>query len=92
MASLRRHEGYLLSDNRVAGGAMVECAVLTCSHCHQQLIVNPARTRTREYCQKCDHYLCDHCGLTRKLDGGECEPLNAKIERLQEAALLIGKD
>lgn len=93
MASLRRHEGYLLNDQRCSGGALIECPVLTCSHCHRQLIINPARTRAREYCPKCDHYLCDQCGLVRKLNGGDCTPLNATLERLQEAAVLsIGKD
>ena len=90
--SKRSHEGYLLSDLRHSGGALLESATITCSHCHRQLLVNPARTRAREWCPKCDHYLCDRCGLIRKLDGGACEPLKAKMDRLQnEAAILIGK-
>lgn len=92
MASLRRHEGYLLNDQRLSGGVCVEAPVLTCSHCHLQMIVNPMRTRTREYCPKCDHHICDGCALVRKVNGGDCVPLNAVIERLQNHAELIGKD
>ncbi len=91
MASHRRHEGYLLNDNRVSGGACVEVPTLTCSHCHGQMILNPLRTRERAYCQKCDHGICDRCALARKLNGGECLPLNAVIEKLQNDAVLIGK-
>lgn len=90
--SKRRHEGYLLNDQRASGGGLVEAAVITCAHCHQQLIVNPLRTRAREYCSKCDHYLCDRCGQIRKQDGGACRNLNAHLEQLHEAAVLaLGK-
>lgn len=90
--SKRSHEGYLLSDLRHSGGALVEAPTITCSHCHQVLVLNPMRTRAREWCPKCDHYICDKCGLLRKLDGGSCEPLNAKLDRFQnEAAILIGR-
>lgn len=92
MASLRRHEGALLIDNRLSGGACVEVPTLTCHHCHRQVIVNPLRTRERAYCPKCDHGICDPCALARKINGGECRPLNAVIEQLQNHAVLIGKD
>jgi hypothetical protein len=90
--SRRSHEGYLLNDQRASGGGVVEVPTLTCSHCHKQMIVNPLRTRERAYCPKCDHSICDGCGLARKLNGGDCVPMNAVIERLQtQAVLLIGK-
>lgn len=93
MASLRRHEGYLLSDNRLSGGALVELPIVTCSHCQRGVVMNPGRTREREYCPKCDHYLCDQCGLTRKLDGGECRNFNQLLDTMQEAAFKqLGKE
>lgn len=64
-----------------------EAPVLTCSHCQRQMMVQPLRTRERAYCRKCDHYICDECALIAKLNGGECEPLNAKLDRKQEALL-----
>ena len=92
MTSLRRREGYLLNDQRVSGGALVECPTVTCSHCHTVVIVNPARTRAREYCPKCDRYICDACGLTRKLDGGACRNFSKVLDELQETAFQqIGK-
>lgn len=67
MNSLKSHEGYLLVDNR-AGGALPgqqrleERATLTCSHCSAAYIKNPQRIRPREFCRKCDRYICDNCG------------------------------
>ena len=100
--SHRSLEGYLLIDNRagapvpafdgtnaIAPGATFECATVTCSHCHKQLILNPDRSRARGYCPKCDKYVCDECEAIR-VKTGECLPLNAKFDRLQnEAAKLI---
>lgn len=100
MKSKRSLEGLLLIDNRHApvpqnphrefagaGPAAVrEMPTLTCSHCQRQMIVQPLRTRERPYCRRCDHYICDDCALIAKLNGGECEPMTAKLDRLQEEA------
>lgn len=83
--SKRSLEGYLLMDNRVSGGQMVEAPILTCSHCQRQLMVNPGRTRDREYCAKCDHYICDWCAAERK-GVDECLPMKARLEALQADA------
>lgn len=85
MSSKRRLEGYLLIDNRLSGGGLLEVPTLTCSHCQQQLIVNPDRTREREWCQKCDKYICDGCGLKKKL-GADCVPMNKILDDVQVAA------
>ena len=70
MTSKRRFEGYLLTDHRAgpgipsAGlpdGKLVEVATLWCCHCSACFLPNPERTRPREYCRKCDNYLCDFC-------------------------------
>lgn len=85
MHSKRALEGYLLIDNRASGGGMSEAPVLTCSHCHAQLIVNPLRTRERPWCRKCDHYLCDGCAAVAS-QTGECAPLNARFEEARDRA------
>lgn len=86
MASLRRHEGLMVRDDRVSGGAFIECPTYTCHHCQNVVIMNPLRTRSREYCPKCDHFICDGCGLKRKLDGGDCLPLKKVMDELGNAA------
>jgi hypothetical protein len=70
MRSLRSLEGYLLIDNRCSGEGMQEHAVLTCSHCHRQIIVNPLRTRERNHCRKCHAYVCDNPGCNAECNGG----------------------
>lgn len=107
MSSLKRHEGYLLIDNRfgpgvtaefvqqsgkpapvVGEGQLYESATITCSHCHAVVILNPARTRARNYCSKCDHYVCDNPVCITA-----CNPLNRILDIEQEKRFrLIGKD
>jgi hypothetical protein len=86
MRSKRSREGYLQIDNRLSGGQNLELPVITCSHCHTQVILNPDRSRAREYCAKCDHYICDGCAAARR-GVDECRPLSAVIDALQESAL-----
>lgn len=100
MHSKRSLEGYLLIDNRHAPVPMhptrqfigqgvsgvQEVPILTCSHCHTQMVVNPLRTRERPYCRKCDHYLCDGCAAVANLTG-ECSPMTKQLDLAQERAL-----
>lgn len=72
-----------------AGGGVTELPVLTCSHCHAQLVVNPLRTRERPFCRKCDHYLCDGCAAVANLTG-ECTPMSKTLDLAQERALKKG--
>lgn len=71
MSSLKRHDGEVMIDNRANGGAPVpgmgnvrflEVPTITCSHCAGVWVVNPDRDRPRNYCRKCDRYICDSCG------------------------------
>lgn len=80
MKSLRSQEGYLLVDNRHSGGALFEGAVSTCSHCQRQILRNPARTRERAFCFKCNHYICDECGAV-----GECRPYARTLDMLESS-------
>lgn len=98
MKSKRSHEGYLLIDHRagegmgprgtpLGAGSLFEAPIVTCSHCQRGVVINPDRTRAREYCPKCDHYICDECGLARKLNGGECRTFNQIADEALEAAV-----
>ena len=106
MASKKRHEGYLLIDNRgspgvseefvrasgkdavaVPEGAMYEGAIITCNHCQAGVVLNPERKRVRNYCPKCDHYICDNCEAIRAV-AFECLPMRNKFDKLQEKTFL----
>lgn len=72
MSSLSRFDGWLLTDHRAgpglpdAGmpdGKAVEMATVTCWHCRTVVVMNPWRKRERNYCRKCDRYICDACNL-----------------------------
>ena len=111
MQTKRRHEGYVLIDNRaspgitphfvhqsgskgigvpaVGEGKMLEASTITCAHCQRGVILNPQRSHTREWCSKCDHYLCDGCGLIKRVDG-QCRNLNQLFDKLQEQAFQRG--
>lgn len=58
-ADIARLSGF---DPTSAGeGKLLEHSTLTCAHCKCAVVKNPLRTRAREYCPKCDHYVCDLC-------------------------------
>lgn len=96
MSSLRRHEGYLLIDHRaspgtpdIPEGTVFEVATIVCSHCQQRMIRNPLRTRERQYCAGCDHYICDRCAVVLKVTR-QCQDIRRVLDRLQnDAAHLI---
>lgn len=75
--------GYLIVDDRVSGGAMREADVVTCPHCHGQVILNPARTRERASCRKCHRYMCDLCAADFQRTF-ECLPMSALLDMEQE--------
>lgn len=59
-------------------GSQFESSTITCSHCNAIVILNPDRSRPRNYCQRCDHYICDN-----PICNQECRPLRAVLDRLQ---------
>ena len=65
----------------VGGGKTYETGLLSCSHCGADVIMNPQRTRDREWCMGCDRYICDSCGYLKKL-GKRCMTLQQKLEEL----------
>lgn len=70
-----------LDTPAVAGGQVFESAVVVCHGCQADVVLNPNRTREREWCYTHDAYLCDRCALMRKLTGS-CVPFWKKIETL----------
>jgi hypothetical protein len=68
---------------RGTGTRKLEFAVLTCAHCHDQLLKNPVRARPRSYCRHCDHYICDkvYCN-------SGCHKLNDLIDKFREEKVL----
>ena len=76
--------GYLLVDDRMATGRVLESDTYTCSHCHSVVVLNAARTRERAWCRSCDHVVCDGCGLLASTR--LCVPMNKLLEDGQTAA------
>lgn len=67
--SLRSQEGWLMIDNRCSGGGLQEMPTATCSHCHAQVLLNPLRTRERNFCRKCYAYVCDRAECIIECNG-----------------------
>lgn len=65
------------------GQERFESATFTCSHCQVIVILNPDRSRSRGFCRKCEHYVCDHCEAQR-VATGECYPFIARASDLLE--------
>ncbi len=66
-ADIARKIGFRPED--VAEGKLFETATNTCSHCGNAYQMNRYRIRPREYCKRCDHYICDGCyGLSQQPD------------------------
>ena len=53
----------------VGAGKIFESGLKNCCHCGADVIMHPQRTRAREWCWKCDAYICDGCGLRMKVEG-----------------------
>ena len=69
-----------------SGHGKFESATITCSHCEAQVVLNPDRSRSRGYCPKCDHYVCDACEALRVVSGGVCYPYKAMVADALENA------
>ena len=58
-ADIARQSGF--DPKFTSEGGILEASTMTCSHCTNSVVLNPERIRKREYCQKCDAYICDAC-------------------------------
>ena len=63
---------------------LFEAPTYTCSHCQRVVVINPDRSRQREYCRKCDHYICDGCGAKMAVTK-ECKTFNQIADEIMEA-------
>lgn len=76
----------------VGPGQVFESAMVVCHGCGADIILNPNRSREREWCMVHDAYLCDACGLRRK-QTGECKTLKQQFadayDALQKGKKLI---
>ena len=68
-----------------SGQGLFETPTYTCSHCQYVVVMNPQRTREREYCRGCDSYICDGCGLLKK-QGTPCKTFAQIIDEHLTAA------
>src|SRR5882672_10278053 len=65
----------------VGAGKTFESGLKNCTHCGGDVIMNPLRMREREWCRVCDAYICDPCGLLRKL-GGEHKTARQQMDEI----------
>lgn len=65
----------------VGAGKVFESAISVCHCCTGDIILNPNRSRPREWCMKHDAYLCDGCALVRRLTG-DCVPIKERMARI----------
>ena len=79
-----------LGGPAVGAGKVYETAVWVCHGCQADIILNPKRTRPREWCMEHDSYLCDGCALTRKLTGS-CVPLRKRLSDLFERLIRLAR-
>lgn len=53
----------------------IELPTLTCFHCGTITVLNPKRVRPREWCMKCDAYVCD-----KRVCVTECHPFKQSLD------------
>lgn len=63
-------------------GEILEDKFWVCSHCSFRILINPARTRGREYCDKCDKYICDECKAVMHLTL-TCRDMQRQLDTIQ---------
>lgn len=59
----------------IAAGETFEAPTLTCCHCNTVTVLNPRRSRPRNYCRKCNAYCCDSPGCNR-----DCTPTQLCVD------------
>lgn len=69
---------HKLDTPAVGAGQVFESAITVCHSCGGDVVLNPNRSREREWCMIHDAYLCDRCALRRKVTG-VCVPLKQTL-------------
>lgn len=52
---------FSLDPSLTKEGKVYRAPTLGCIHCGGVVILNPMRTRNRNFCPKCNRYICDSC-------------------------------
>jgi hypothetical protein len=80
--------GYLYLDHRNSPelppgvtAPIMEMSTFTCTHCNGVVIMNPARTRERAFCNGCSHYICDNCAAI-KAQTGRCKTFAQVVDEI----------
>src|ERR1043165_7857118 len=67
----------------VGGGKIYETGLKNLVHFGADVGMNRMRQRDREWCWVCDAYICDGCGLLRKIEGhGEHKPYRQRLSEI----------
>lgn len=74
----RGGKGVIEYINEATGEHVVR-ETLTCCHCNRVVVLNPQRKRERNWCFKCDAYVCD-----LKFCVMECNPIVQSVDLAQE--------
>lgn len=67
----------------VGPGELVEGPIYVCGHCSHAVLMNPDRERAREWCAKCDRYICDECSYRLKMTL-QCNTVKRRIDQVAE--------
>jgi hypothetical protein len=78
-----------LPPKLVAEGRKLEAATISCKHCGGAWVKNPRRTRAREYCKKCDHYICDGCAYIAAQPGYVHQCKEARLDAVLSKSLIV---
>lgn len=73
----------------VGEGRLFESGTVTCVHCNTLVVLNPNRSRPRNYCRRCDQYICDGCAAIPS--DGTCIPFEKVLMDAQNAAYHAGR-
>lgn len=93
-----KREGFVEIDNHdnpvipatldvplVQANSTFESGTKGCCGCQRLVLLRPEREKPRNYCRKCDSYLCDDCALSFKITG-EHTPFVKIIDDFVDAA------
>lgn len=92
MKSIFSGAGYLMNDDRAAGGTKTEADILTCAHC-QRLLIVASWKEDGGWCGRCGAPSCGTCADRMLVEG--CTPFVKRVEerikqKERERALVRG--
>ena len=72
-----------------AGRGLFESATFTCPYCEKVVVMNPDRSRPRNYDRKTNHLICDNCEAIR-VSGVEMKTIKQLADELRNMAAKAG--